>query len=102
MRHDLGGEQLDGAHHLMVGQAGEAEVAEYVVDARVLHLLQPLGDNLRRAPKRRQAGVAHVVPAVPVGLAVGPVFVALGDIAVLVHGHSDRGAAAADGAQHAG
>ena len=102
VRHHLGGEQLDRAHHLVVRQAGEPEVAEDVVDPRVLHLLQPLGDHLRRSPQRRQAGVAHVIPPVPVRLAVGPVFVPLGDVAVLVHGHPDGRAAAADGAQDTG
>ena len=68
-----------------MGQAGEAEVAEDVVDSGLLGLLQAFYHYLRGSPERRQAGV---VPAVTVALAVGPVLVALGDFAVLVHGHS--------------
>ena len=48
--HDVGGEQLDGAHDLLVGQAGEAEVAEDVVDSGFLGLLQGVLSPLRECP----------------------------------------------------
>ena len=98
--HDVSGKQLDGAHHLLVGQAGEAEVAKDVVDAGFLGLLQPFYHHLRGAPERRQAGVARIVAAVPVALAVGPVLVALGDLAVPVHGHADGRPGGADRPQY--
>ena len=59
---------------------------------RRLRLLRSLNNDLRRPSQRWQPGVANVVAAVAVTLAVGPVFVALGDVAVSVHGHPDWGA----------
>ena len=51
--HDLGSKKLDGPQHFFVGQTWEAKVAENVVYARLLGLLEPLRNNLRRAPQRR-------------------------------------------------
>ena len=48
-------EQFYRAHHLPVGQAGEAEVAKDVVDSCFLGLLQPFYHHLGGAPERGQA-----------------------------------------------
>ena len=49
--HNLGGEKLYRAHDLLVGQPGEPECAEDMVDSGSLGFLQPLHHHLGGAPQ---------------------------------------------------